>query len=121
MNHRDHGHLVDEDRHCESPTSGGWNCCKNPPLVGQPYCFLHAAESTRPDSEPEARYAWEPLMDLANDRPYFWFQIRTPRASRRALALDRDGKAFSGWSRRRDEVWRHLERKGALPCKRIRP
>jgi hypothetical protein len=122
---RDHGYPTDPTRGCEAPVLSG-DRCKNPALrqgrlasnhrgwivVNRPYCYHHLSLSRRPDQLPEPGYVWEPLMDLANDCPYYWFQLRTPEATRRALALNRNGRVFAGSSRARDAVWKYLKRRG---------
>lgn len=126
MQHTTHlGFRVDPERQCEAPHRGGWHRCKNRALlqghqfgqeivVDRPYCYLHFLESIKPDHPPEPGYKWEPLMDLINDCPYFWFQICTPMTTRRALVLDRNGKAFGGQSKAVSEVWNHLKLKGLI-------
>lgn len=42
---KDHGYAVDLDRQCGAKTKHGWgHQCRNPALLGQPYCFIHFAE-----------------------------------------------------------------------------
>jgi hypothetical protein len=92
---RDRGKAVDQDRQCEAPVRGGRSRrCLNPPLLGEPFCSRHSYEASEPPGAPEAGYEWYPLRDGLG-RPYFWFQLRTEIAKRRARYLNRHGATLS--------------------------
>lgn len=101
----DHGMPTDKQRQCEAPIRGGWRRCRNPPLVGEPFCAHHWVDAAEPDGAPEAGYEWYPLRD-GQGRPYFWFQLRTQSAKRRARYLNQFGCVLS--DAERSEVRRAL-------------
>jgi hypothetical protein len=102
---RDHGQRSDLERVCEAPIRGAWRRCKNPPLVNEPFCALHTYEASKPTTKAVSGYEWHPLRDGAG-RPYFWFQLRTESATRRAWYLNRPGDTLS--EAERSEVRRAL-------------
>jgi hypothetical protein len=94
---RDHGgsKAVDPERQCEAPARGERSRrCLNPPLLGAPFCLHHGYEASKPKGAPEPGYEWYPLRDGLG-RPYFWFQLRTETAKRRARYLNRHGATLS--------------------------
>src|SRR5437660_1689657 len=58
--------------------------------VDVPFCATHFFESRKPEGEPEPGYEWSPLRD-GQGRAYFWFQLRTAGAKRKAKYLNRLG------------------------------
>jgi hypothetical protein len=102
---RDHGQQTDPARRCESPIRGGWRRCENAALVNEPWCARHAVEAAHPTAAPETGYEWYPLRD-GQGRPYFWFQLRSENAKRRARYLNRLGDNLS--EAERSEVRRAL-------------